>query len=69
MSLPEPLQNLGNCPICGSAAVNSIAYGEPLSDYNETWPSNVQVGGCVIRDANRACTNCGTEWHDPSAAF
>lgn len=64
MHQPEPPQDLGPCPSCGSADVNAIWYGMPSWDYKETWPSNVQVGGCSIMDTSpdRVCAQCGRFW-------
>lgn len=65
--MPEPLKNLGTCPRCGSAEVNAIWYGMPMPDYEETWPTNVQVGGCALigNDPNRVCGACGHRWISP----
>lgn len=65
--MPKPLKDLGNCPACSNADVNAIWYGMPTWDYEQTWPSNAQVGGCLVSDSNpdRACTNCGHTWISP----
>jgi len=55
---PEPLA----CPRCGSTDFRRLIYGLPAEPLSEREQEYFVLGGCVVREGDWRCMDCGLEW-------
>ena len=55
---PEPIA----CPKCRSTDFKRLLYGLPAEDLSEDEKEFYRLGGCVVREEQWHCEECGFEW-------
>lgn len=55
---PEPLA----CPKCWSTDFKRLLYGFPAQELSDEEEEYYWLGGCVVREEQWHCEECGFEW-------